>query len=1107
MDEKIKSGKNALMVADTRISLVGTTLLQINNTNPGLFDEAIIYYIDNILPKDQILLNSIMPCRFIKYTPPLPLDLFEKPRFKLFSVLMFARFEMFQYLKEFETITWLDTDILIQKDIRELLYIAKKNEAVFIREDDENKTAKNIDRMRTCFISYLPEPYSNDYLYISGTFVLSNKITQKVDYTEWCYKKTIEWADNLSLPDQGVINALIQEFNLKISVVPGNIYACFPDISRNCYDAAIIHSWGANKFWNDWYLFLKYPKWYDFYKQWISIGGSILKSEFKPKISVIIPSYKSNLTLFKECLDSLIEQKRNSWERFSDFEIVIISEPNENIAELKELINSYNDPRFHVEINEKRIGIAASLNKGIRLSNGHYIARMDDDDLSSKYRLYKQSEYLDKYEEITLCTSDFEYFGDMNERRISFDGEMAKAWSIFSCPFDHPTVMFRGNFFIKNNLFYDEQRFYVEDWELWLRAFDAGMKVGCIHEVLFYHRWIRNMSAGQTDKTFKMMLDLVQKNFKKLDIEILNEDLPLISPWNGKLNNDTERNKVLYYFSKALLNNRIKKLYDQKSLERAFVLRLTEIRTGTLPEIVEKIEINTGDKIIMNETNFIRNGIKKFFKPFYRPFRNRFENPIISIQQSNQTIENLLSSFLSNQNRALAQIDHILVKLNVIDSYNDIFDEKLNQINQSLISINNKHDILEENIDQVRQDLNSICNKHDILEENIDQVRQDLNSICNKYDAIGKNNGQIEQGMKLINDKLYDLFKNIRYEQNALSCKQFFERKIILLGTPEHSNIGDAAITLGEIEFLRKYFSTYRLMELSTYDFNEWYSKLSSIINNNDILFLQGGGNLGNKFINEEIVRRKIISDFPSNKIIILPQTIYFDNTEQNNYELAISEEIYNRHEDLTIFTRGTKSLNFARKHFPNARSFISLDMALMLTIDFKLPRKGLLLCIRDLEDESAFTNEEYMFIENTIRRIDSNFTKTNNLYKGEADNNIYKEMRKSVVIDELKNFSKHEVVITDRLHGLIFAIITHTPCVVMSSYNYKIEEFCEIVGYSNAIFFIDHNINILEDAIEKAINIKQPTYQIFDKNLFQETFELIMSEKQVQKDNFINSI
>lgn len=130
--------------------------------------------------------------------------------------------------------------------------------------------------------------------------------------------------------------------------------------------------------------------------------------------------------------------------------------------------------------------------------------------------------------------------------------------------------MFRKDFFVNNDLFYDEQRGYVEDWELWRRAFEKGMTVGCIHKVLFYHRWLNTGSAGQTSKTVDMMRELVQKNFAGLGVQILKEDLPLIGPWNGRLEKETDLDKLAQYFEQALEQNKICKQYDQNALQEVF---------------------------------------------------------------------------------------------------------------------------------------------------------------------------------------------------------------------------------------------------------------------------------------------------------------------------------------------------------------------------------------------------------------------------------------------------------------------------------------------------------------------------------------------------------
>lgn len=662
--------KNAIMLADTRPALVGTVLLQLQNTNKGLFDEAIIYYKTPISAKDRELMCSIMPCRFIEYQPPLPDYLFEKPRFQRFSVLMFCRYEMFSYLDEFDTITWIDTDILIQDSLEDLISAAQKTGAAMVHEDPIHKTAENTDRMRTCFTTDVPGYKMDEYLYPSGTIVFSKKIGGYKNYTKWCYQKTIEWADILSLPDQGVINAAIQQFKIKVSPVAGKDYCCYPYMGRDCSSAKIIHTWGSNKFWNDWYNCLSFPQWKGYYQNWIEMGGISLGFDILPKISIVIPSYKPNLELMKQALDSLINQNRADWERYSDFEIIIIAEPFE-IDALKQLIDSYHDPRICLHFNEERMGIAASLNVGLRLAKGKYIARVDDDDICEPSRMYLQAKYLDEHPEIHLCTSDFEYFGDMNEWRLSFEGEMSRAWSIFTCPFDHPTIMFRKDFFEENDLFYDEKRGFVEDWELWRRAFDKGLKVGCIHQVLFFHRWMNTGSAGQTNKTIDMMREMIQNNFAQLGVEIPREDLSLIGPWNGRLDSEEQIQKVESYFEQALKQNEVLKLYDQDALAEAFRLRLVEARTGNLPDLSRKIQRNSGNKrnegtqqIPLNyetphQPSLFRRIAKKIIKPLYRPFRNRYEDRLIEIMHTTYTISdqlNRLQAYVETQDNKISAL-------------------------------------------------------------------------------------------------------------------------------------------------------------------------------------------------------------------------------------------------------------------------------------------------------------------------------------------------------------------------------------------------------------------------------------------------------------------
>lgn len=652
--------KKAVLLADTRPALIGNMLLQLQATNPHLFDEAIIYYIENLKDDDKSIMQSIMPCRFIEFNPSLPDSLFKLPCFKRFSKLMFARYEMFNLINEYESIVWLDTDILIQGDISQLQTIPNKSGFAILSEDPKNKSAEKFDTMRTCFSEPIRGYNLNKYLYCTGTIVVTNALEKREELTKWCYDKTIEWRDYLLQPDQGVINALIQEFKIDAQPI-GNGFARFPTYGSNLDTAAYIHTWGRAKLWNDYYLQQRFPKWQEYYEKWISTGGSPLaNAAFTPDISVVIPVYKPNAGWLKECLNSVLRQIDTGWERYSNFEVLLITEPY-NEDEIKAIVYSYNDPRIKLEINDERLGLSASLNKGMKLAQGRYIARIDADDIASEMRLYKQKEYLDKHSAIQMCVTDYSYFGDMNESRCVLGGEKSKAWSIFTCPFDHPTIMFRRNFFTENGLYYDETMSCAEDWALWIRAYDKGMVVGCIHEELTRHRW-HSTNAGQTDKTVETMNRIAQANFAKLGVEIDDSFAYALRPWSGKLS-DSGYDRLSDIFGKAIAANCELKLYDTQAMQYVFDLRLKEAKTGILPVVVTNaVRVPAGKK------SLIKRIIRKLIMPFYRPIYykiieplRRIENGITNLQGQFLQIENLINE-VRELGELLTQIDKRLNK-------------------------------------------------------------------------------------------------------------------------------------------------------------------------------------------------------------------------------------------------------------------------------------------------------------------------------------------------------------------------------------------------------------------------------------------------------------
>lgn len=125
-----------------------------------------------------------------------------------------------------------------------------------------------------------------------------------------------------------------------------------------------------------------------------------------PIISVILPTYNASKTI-SEAIDSILSQS------FKDWEMLVINDGS--IDNTKDIIQGYTDSRIKYIENEGNKGLVYSLNRGISLSQGVYIARMDADDISLPTRLEEQLKYLQDKDNLCGCTTTHV---DMNNKVI-----------------------------------------------------------------------------------------------------------------------------------------------------------------------------------------------------------------------------------------------------------------------------------------------------------------------------------------------------------------------------------------------------------------------------------------------------------------------------------------------------------------------------------------------------------------------------------------------------------------------------------------------------------------------------------------------------------------
>ena len=133
----------------------------------------------------------------------------------------------------------------------------------------------------------------------------------------------------------------------------------------------------------------------------------------EPDVTVLLPVFNGALFLH-QAIESILSQS------FDNFELLIINDGSSDDSE--KIIHSYSDHRINYVNNGQNIGLVATLNKGINLARGKYIARMDADDISIANRLKEQKEYLDQHSEVSFVASTI--------NRIDQNGDIKGVWSL-----------------------------------------------------------------------------------------------------------------------------------------------------------------------------------------------------------------------------------------------------------------------------------------------------------------------------------------------------------------------------------------------------------------------------------------------------------------------------------------------------------------------------------------------------------------------------------------------------------------------------------------------------------------------------------------------------
>ena len=222
-----------------------------------------------------------------------------------------------------------------------------------------------------------------------------------------------------------------------------------------------------------------------------------------PEISVLMPVFNGEKYL-AEAVDSILSQT------FTDFEFIIINDGSTDAT--SDILAGYSDKRIKL-VSLEQEGLIYCLNKGLELSAGKYVARMDSGDVSCPGRLQAQYSFMESHPEIGICGANFKEFLNNKIRytsKLPANDTDIRAQMFAHPAFCPPTVMMRKDVLKESGLKYDEDFFGAEDYLLWTKLLDYTQGA-IIPQVLLYHRIQATNATVEDDNDIANKIELMSK--------------------------------------------------------------------------------------------------------------------------------------------------------------------------------------------------------------------------------------------------------------------------------------------------------------------------------------------------------------------------------------------------------------------------------------------------------------------------------------------------------------------------------------------------------------------------------------------------------------------
>lgn len=487
------------------------------------------------------------------------------------------------------------------------------------------------------------------------------------------------------------------------------------------------------------------------------------------------------------------------------------------------------------------------------------------------------------------------------------------------------------------------------------------------------------------------------------------------------------------------------------------------IKLGTIGIDLDNISLNFYKHTFFKESDIYFNKDIKNFKNIYKL--------MMSANRVKYLYGNIISTSKNkyDDNLCLYLEDQINIIKCYIEEYNNLDSKDFSELKFTLNDIINKKII----------DVIDKSNKNSLF-----NIIKKLNNVIidYKYKIDIKHEIAISSPSLYNNLVLNKNIKNIRIDKEDEIKIYKNIKKIFYMLIPEHGNLGDQAIAYATLKFLEDNYTEYKIIKFNYSETVNGVKVIKNTFNKGDFIVLHGGGNMGNLYVHEEQARRYIISCLRDYPIVSFPQTIYFTDDYNGDKEFELSRNHYNYNKNLVLLARENRSYDIMSKNFNNNNVYLCPDIVFYLNNRLKFEnrtRSQIMTCFRK-DKESYYNLELKKNLVDSLGKIYSVFE--NDTIVNYRVSHLDRDIELQRLWNEYRN---SKVVITDRLHGMIFAIITKTPCIVLRSLDYKVIETYELIKDLNYIRLIDDldlkNIKEIIQELESLDKFDDISKDLFD--------------------------